>query len=318
MLITVLLILLSFIVLIKSTDYFIDHCAILANQFKIDKIIVGILIIGLGTSLPEIFVSIFSALSSHQELALGGALGSNIANIGLVIGVCALFYKIDVNRDLLKKELLILGLVCLGFIFVIFDFYISFLEGIIMLIILIAIIIFLTLGAKSTELDEEIIEVISDDAKTKPLTILILIIAISLVFLMGSAHILVEQAITLAKLARISDAVIGATIIAIGTSLPELVAAFVAAKKKHSQLVVGNLIGSNIFNILSTGAILGIINPFSFIQELVYKDFAYMLITSLIIFLLLFFKPRWQISLYKGIILVLVYLGYLAIIGFSL
>lgn len=306
MLISVLSLLIGFTLLVWSADAFTDNGAKIARIFNISPLIIGLLIFGFGTSAPEMLVSGLAAYDGHPELSIGNAFGSNIFNIGLVLAVAAIIHPVIVEKNVLKKEWLFLFLSTLVIGFLLMDGFLSFVDGSILLILLLLFLYYVfNESKKDNNLENEVSEDTSKD-QSKGKTWLLLII--SLVILVSSARLVVWGGTNLALAFGVSDLIIGLTVVALGTSLPELAVAISSALKKQHQMIIGNIIGSNLFNSLGVLAIPGLILPFQIPSEVMSRDYIYMLIFTLLI---LIFSLRLRISRFGGLILLTILASYL-------
>ena len=304
--ITILLgLVLGFALLIWSADRFVVGAVGLAQQFHMPPIVIGIVIIGFGTSAPELLISGVAALQGNSGLAIGNAVGSNIANIALILGVTALLTPILVSRQTLLREFPILffatGLVWL----LLQDALLSYSDAIILMVSLFLAIGFLAFASKSDPVETE------DTQQNTTLLASITWTLIGLVLLLISSNILVNSSVKLAQAFGVSDLVIGLTIVAIGTSLPELAASITGALKHHTDLAIGNVVGSNIFNTLGVISVPGFIHSYAIPREVLIRDFPIMIALTLFLFLLAFFtqkgKGMFRIS---GVILLLCFIGF--------
>ncbi|MDB4598057.1 calcium/sodium antiporter [Candidatus Pseudothioglobus singularis] len=306
MLISVLSLLIGFTLLVWSADAFTDNGAKIARIFNISPLIIGLLIFGFGTSAPEMLVSGLAAYDGHPELSIGNAFGSNIFNIGLVLAVAAIIHPVIVEKNVLKKEWLFLFLSTLVIGFLLMDGFLSFVDGSILLILLLLFLYYVfNESKKDNNLENEVSEDINKD-QSKGKTWLLLII--SLVILVSSARLVVWGGTNLALAFGVSDLIIGLTVVALGTSLPELAVAISSALKKQHQMIIGNIIGSNLFNSLGVLAIPGLILPFQIPSEVMSRDYIYMLIFTLLI---LIFSLKLRINRFGGLILLTILASYL-------
>ena len=306
MLISVLSLLIGFTFLVWSADAFTDNGAKIARIFNISPLIIGLLIFGFGTSAPEMLVSGLAAYDGHPELSIGNAFGSNIFNIGLVLAVAAIIHPVIVEKNVLKKEWLFLFLSTLVIGFLLIDGFLSFIDGSILLILLLLFLYYVfNESKKDNNLENEVSEDTSKD-QSKGKTWLLLII--SLVILVSSARLVVWGGTNLALAFGVSDLIIGLTVVALGTSLPELAVAISSALKKQHQMIIGNIIGSNLFNSLGVLAIPGLILPFQIPSEVMSRDYIYMLIFTLLI---LIFSLKLRINRFGGLILLTILASYL-------
>ncbi|MDC0470467.1 calcium/sodium antiporter [bacterium] len=306
MLISVVSLLIGFTLLVWSADAFTDNGAKIARIFNISPLIIGLLIFGFGTSAPEMLVSGLAAYDGHPELSIGNAFGSNIFNIGLVLAVAAIIHPVIVEKNVLKKEWLFLFLSTLVIGFLLMDGFLSFVDGSILLILLLLFLYYVfNESKKDNNLENEVSEDINKD-QSKGKTWLLLII--SLVILVSSARLVVWGGTNLALAFGVSDLIIGLTVVALGTSLPELAVAISSALKKQHQMIIGNIIGSNLFNSLGVLAIPGLILPFQIPSEVMSRDYIYMLIFTLLI---LIFSLKLRMNRFGGLILLTILASYL-------
>ena len=306
MLISVVSLLIGFTFLVWSADAFTDNGAKIARIFNISPLIIGLLIFGFGTSAPEMLVSGLAAYDGHPELSIGNAFGSNIFNIGLVLAVATIIHPVIVEKNVLKKEWLFLFLSTLIIGFLLIDGFLSFIDGSILLILL---LLFLYYVFNESKKDNNLENEASEDTskgQSKGKTWLLLII--SLVILVSSARLVVWGGTNLALAFGVSDLIIGLTVVALGTSLPELAVAISSALKKQHQMIIGNIIGSNLFNSLGVLAITGLILPFQIPSEVMSRDYIYMLIFTLLI---LIFSLKLRINRFGGLILLTILASYL-------
>ena len=242
--------------LIWSADRFVAGSAAIANNFGISRLIIGLTIVSFGTSAPEVVVSISASLQGSGELAIGNALGSNLANIGLVLAATVLIAPMPIQGHLIRQELPILLLVTAAAGVVLYDATVSPFEGILLLGSLVPLIYFMIIIKRKHPSPEEIAEI---SAMTNSIAGIWFIVG--LCALIGSSEILVWGAQIVATSFGVSPLIIGLTVIAVGTSLPELAASVMSAIKGHHDMALGNIIGSNIFNILAVMSLPGIISP---------------------------------------------------------
>lgn len=271
MLLATAAILVGFVVLIKSADLFVSGAAAIASNLGLSPIIIGLTIVSIGTSAPEILVSITAALSDAGELAIGNAIGSNIANMGLVLGATLIIVPMTVQPGCMRRELPALLMVTLGTALLILDGVLSRVDGLIMLA---ALTVIMTQMIRSEEADPELLQEVSSIAAA-PLDLgkAWLTFALGLLLLVASSRLLVWGATDVALHLGVSQLVIGLTVVAIGTSLPELAATLAGALRGHTDIAVGNIIGSNLFNLLAVMAIPGLVTPEVLDQMVLYRDY---------------------------------------------
>lgn len=305
----------GFIVLIFSADYFVNGAAAIARNIGVSPLIIGLTIVGLGTSAPEILVSSIASLQGNAGLAVGNAIGSNIANIGLVLGATALVAPILIQSSLLRREFpILLGISFASFLLII-DGNLSFIDGIILVTSLLGFLIWLARAAKASHqkpidpLDQEFTDEIPDDLSMTRASVYC---GLGLIGLITSSKLLVWAAVNIATALGVSDLIIGLTIIALGTSLPELAASITSVLKNEPDLAVGNIIGSNIFNLLAVLCLPGLISPGAIDASVVTRDFPLMLILTALLFgLSCKIKGEAKLTRFKGLIMMLLFLGYL-------
>lgn len=280
----------------------------LAIKIGITPLVVGLTVVAFGTSAPELVVSLRAALLGNSSIALGNAVGSNIANIALVIGVAALIRPLKVHAKVIMREIPIMIGISVLLLFLLIDGELGFVDGLIFVIGLIAYLVFNVITArkeKNPEVDEEF----KEGLKSKlgiPVSTLIMIGG--LVLLILGANLFVQSAVAIAKLFNISDAIIGLTIVAVGTSLPELITSIVASYKNEADIAIGNVVGSNIFNILLILGITAIILPISSVG-ISYVDLGVMMFTAIILFPLS--RTGFSISRLEGTFMLAGYIGYI-------
>ena len=299
------------LLLIWSADRFVDGATATARHFGMPQLLIGIVIIGFGTSAPEMIVSAFAAFNGNPGIALGNAYGSNIANIALILGLTAFIQPLKVNSQVLKQELPILLLVTALSALLIMDGEISHLDALILLgvfFIYMSWTIWHGIYNKEDSLTADVIEELQEQ-KYMSIGKALAWVVIGLLLLMGSSELLVWGAVEIAHYFGVSDLIIGLTIVAVGTSLPELASSITAARKKEVDLAVGNIIGSNLFNTLAVVGIAGTISPIKVGSEIFTRD---MLVMSALTVLLLFFGlgKTGEINRTKGMFLLFTYIGY--------
>jgi len=309
MLLYLLAIVVGLAVLVWSADKFVDGAATLAKHLGVSALLIGIIIVGFGTSAPEITVSIISALEDRPELALGNAYGSNIVNIALILGVTALMGTIAVQSDVLRRELPIL-LAATGFgVVLLLDGALSRLDGILLFAVLFVYMgysIWRARQAKPDHLIEEVEQEMVEHNMTKGQSIFWIVLG--LLLLIASSRALVWGAVGVAEAFGVSELIIGLTVVAVGTSLPELVSSIVAARKGEYDMVLGNIIGSNFFNMLAVVGVAALIQPLAVGQDVLQRDIPVMVgITVLLFAVCWLFKA---VNRYAGAGFVAIYVGY--------
>ncbi|HGO5822695.1 TPA: calcium/sodium antiporter [Mannheimia haemolytica] len=304
------------IILVWSADRFVEGAASTARHFGMAPLLIGIVVIGFGTSAPEMIVSASSALNGSPGIALGNAYGSNITNIALILGLTAMIKPLLVSSNILKKELPILMAVTLLSAYLIYDANVTQLDAIILLAVFAAYMVWTVFTAMKSKNDALAIDIDAELAANSQMSLgkSILWLIIGLVLLVVSSQFLVWGAVEVAKFFGVSDLVIGLTIVAVGTSLPELASSIAAARKGEVDLALGNIIGSNLFNTLAVVGIAGAIKPMQVATEVFSRD---MLIMSALTFLLFMFglnlyhRPEGgRINRLEGLLLFACYVGY--------
>lgn len=307
MLIAVVVLVAGFVLLIKGADFFVDGSSSVAKRLRVPSMIIGLTIVAMGTSLPECAVSVTASISNNNALAVSNAVGSNIFNLMVVCGVCALFAPLAVSRDTLKKEFpfsVICAIVLMAFGYM--GMELGRIEGIIMLVIFAAYLgymIYSALKARSQADDEEY--------KILPVWKCILFIAGGAAAIKFGGDFVVKGATVIASGFGLSQNLIGLTIVALGTSLPELVTSVVAAKKNEVDMAVGNVIGSNIFNILLVLGVAATISPVAFIMENVI-DIIVLIVMSVVVWAMAWSNNK--IIRSEGAVMVLMYAAYMVYI----
>ncbi len=282
----------------------------LARAMGINPVLIGLTIVAFGTSAPELVVSIIAAFKGSNDLIMGNILGSNIANIGLILGISALIYPISIKLTLVKVELPFMILVSILLLLLSQNLIIEHFEGAILFILLISMIIYSCYDAfkEPKEIEKEFSELVQVDRSYYKN---ILYIVFGIIGLSIGAKLLVDSAISIAQSLGVSQALIGITAVAIGTSLPELTTSVIAALKRESGIIIGNIIGSNIFNIGILG-IISVLKPIEMKQHLLEFEFCIMILFSII--LLPIMKTGFKIAKTEGLLLLLFYLMFLRFI----
>ena len=262
----IILLVLGFILLLKGADWFVDGASSIASRFGIPQLIIGLTIVAMGTSLPEAFVSITAALKSNAAITIGNVVGSNILNVGIILGITALIRPLHIQNSTIKYEMPFMILVTLVLILLGINTTISRLDGMIMWLFFLGYLYYIFKMSKNQMEETEI-------KKTNPL-----FIPLGLVCLMVGSNFAVDAATNIAISLGVSQRFIGLTIVALGTSLPELVTSVTAAKKGNADIAIGNIIGSNIFNILFVVGSSALITPVPFESHFIIDSFVAILI----------------------------------------
>lgn len=349
MLINIILLIIGLILLVKGSDIFVSNSAEIAKKLGVSEFMIGLTIVAIGTSLPELVSAIFSSIFKSPELILGNVIGSNIANICLVAGIAALFGVIKTTPLMWERDGLIMLFVTILFYLGIFGGQLYKIEGIFMLFLFIVYILFLSSIKQKYKEKFKFKEFLNYFLKFRYITTInsyhsqiksyfnnekrknkkeitrrqkkefqlfkeslvkdIIVIVLSLAALIYGANLVVQNSITLAQILNISERFIGLTVIAIGTSLPELSVSITAVRKGLGNIVMGNILGSNIANLLLVIGIAAIINPIKIGIQTIYYIAPFMIAMSIL--LLIYIRTGWRIKKHEGIILLIMYFAFL-------
>lgn len=302
------------VLLVWSADRFVEGSASTARHFGTPPLLIGMVIVGFGTSAPEMVVSALAASQGNSGIALGNAYGSNITNIALILGVTALLSPIAVHSQVLRKELPILTLVTALAAWQLWDGEVSRRDAVVLLVVfgsLMAWTIWQGLRKKADALGEEIEQEL--EVHSMPIRRAVFWLVLGLVLLIVSSRILVWGAVEIAHGFGISDLIIGLTIVAVGTSLPEFASSVIAARKGEHDIALGNILGSNLFNTLAVVGVAGIIHPLAGGPEIFHRDMLVMAALTLSLFVVGYgFRGPGRINRIEGAVLLACYVGYTA------
>jgi cation:H+ antiporter len=319
MIIATVAILLGFVLLLWSADRFVEGAAVTARYAGMPSLLIGMLIVGFGTSAPEMLVSGIAAYEGNPGLAMGNAYGSNIINIALVLGVTALICPILVHSNIVRKELPLLLALVLFSGFQLLDGVLTRTDGLVLLggfLLLIGWSIFAAIKAKNDPLAKEVDDELVSHNMSLQRAVFWLVVG--LILLLISSKVLVWGAVSIATNLGISDVVIGLTVVALGTSLPELAASIVAVRKGEHDIALGNVIGSNMFNLLAVVGLAGLISPTAVDPELLSRDWPMMAILTLALMVMTYgFKKQGRVNRFEGGLLVLAYIAYNCYLGYT-
>jgi cation:H+ antiporter len=300
----VLFIVLGLLLLIAGGNWLLKSAVALSLRLAIPKIVIGMTVVSFATSAPELIVSVKAALDGFPDLALGNVVGSNIANLGLVLAITVIMGSIDVRKSFYTTDwpvMMVASLLFCGFIY--FDGVLQQYEGIILVALLFVFLIYLLRFQKTAVVDE-----MPEDDVILPLYKIVLYLGIGGIALWGGSELLINGAVGMASTLGVSDRVIGITVVSVGTSIPELAASVIAVLKKEKAISLGNLIGSNIFNLLAVLGITSIITPITVMdQGLLTNDIFWMLGISFLILPLVFFPRGLRLGWRDGLVLLLFY-----------
>lgn len=312
MILNVLFILVGIVLVLWGADRLTDGAVAVAEKMKMPQIVIGLTIVAMGTSMPEFCVSLVSALKGTTDLAVGNIVGSNIFNTLLIVGVSAWVAPMTILKSTVRKDIpfalfasVILLVMCL-------DGNISRLDAGI-LFVLFLVFMYVTLKGAKTKDDDTTAKTESIEDKKKPMAawLSIVWIIVGLACLIGGSNLFVEGATKVAEHIGVSEAVIGLTIVAGGTSLPELATSVVSARKGNSGIAIGNVLGSNVFNILAILGVTGVITPMH-LQGITMLDLSMMVFSTLLVWLFSFTK--YKIARWEGIVLTIVFIGYMVVL----
>ncbi|WP_366929586.1 calcium/sodium antiporter [uncultured Thiohalocapsa sp.] len=303
----------GFALLVWSADRFVEGAAATAGHAGMPSLLIGMVVVGFGTSAPEMVVSAMAALDGNPDLALGNALGSNIVNTGLVLGVTALVAPIAVHSKIIRRELPLLFGIGLGVGLMLWDDALTRTESLLLLAGFFGLIgwsVMAALRGHGDALETETVHELEGHAMTLGRAIFWLVLG--LVLLIVSSRTLVWGAVTIAEVLGVSDLIIGLTIVALGTSLPELAASVVAARKGEHDIAIGNVVGSNMFNLLAVVGIAGVIAPMpSMAPEVLTRDWPVMMALFAALFVMGYgLRGQGRINRIEGVLLLLAFVAY--------
>jgi len=317
MLFQVFILLISLVTLVWSADKFVFGASSLARNIGVSPMIIGLTIVAMGSSAPEMMVAASASFQGNSNTGIGNAIGSNITNIALVLGITALLQPLKVSSSTVKREIPLILIISVIAYIMLFDSHFSFIEGAILItgffIYIFALLAITLRRTQGKPIDDPmILEAEADVPESVSLTSSIFWLTLGMALLPISANYLVDSSVFIAKFYGISDLVIGLTIIAIGTSLPELAASVVSIYKKEDDLALGNIIGSNIFNILAVLSLTGLIAPGDIDSYAATRDAPYMLGVTGLLFILCFSRKfgYFRITRLKGALLLVSFIAY--------
>lgn len=321
MLLPILAVIIGLIVLTWSADRFVVGASSLARALGVSPLLIGLTIVALGTSAPEVVVSILAVVQGNPGLAIGNVIGSNIANIGLVLGATALIAPLVVGSKVIRREFPILLIVTTGIYLLILDGWLGYRDGVLLIAALGGFMIWLLWQGLSGRVQPDELGIEMDEVLDQGMSLgkALFWLGLGLILLLGSSQILVWGAVVIAEALGVSDLVIGLTIIAIGTSLPELAASITAAWKGETALAIGNIIGSNLFNLLLVLPIPALLAPGSLDAVVLIRDYPFMVLLTVLLFVFAFARRgdghvrRWQGGLFLAL-----FAGYLLFLGLTL
>ena len=299
-----LLLIVGFILLVKGADMFVDGSSSIAGILKVPSLIIGLTIVAMGTSAPEASVSITAGLAGNADISLGNVIGSNIFNVLMVVGICALIFPAETPKDIMKRDVWWNIGASLGLLILCLDKKISRLDGAILLVAFVTYIGIMIRSALKNRTE-------GDEQKTMSIAKSIIFAIIGLAMIIGGGNLVVNNAQKIAIAWGMSEALVGLTIVAIGTSLPELVTSITAAKKGDSGIALGNAVGSDLFNILFILGIAAVLAPITVAPQL-FIDL--IIVLAIAVLITIFCKTSSKINRIEGLIFVLGYIVYTAYI----
>ena len=309
----VILLIGGFLLVIKGADFLVDGASALAKKFSISELVIGLTIVAFGTSLPELSVNVFASIEGKSSIAIGNILGSNIANILLILGISGMIYPLVVKKSTVWKEipLCLLAIVLLGilsndkFIDNAGVSVLSRIDGLVLLSFFMIFIYYSFSIAKSIDGMEDL----SDKKKVSTKKIITLIVS-GLAALIIGGKLVVDGAVNIATALGISESIIGLTIVAVGTSLPELATSAVAAYKRNSEIAIGNIVGSNIFNVFFILGVSALIKPLPFESQNNF-DIGVAILATFLLFVVMFIGKRHKLERWQSGLFVAIYAGYI-------
>ncbi|MBS9522468.1 calcium/sodium antiporter [Litoribacter alkaliphilus] len=296
-----LFLLVGLLILLMGGKYLVDGASAIAGKLGLSPGLIGLTVVSFGTSAPELLVSVSAALKGNSDIALGNVIGSNISNISLVLGVSAVIFPISLPKSVIKLDYVFTLVVSILFYLLAINGIISLMEGIILVTLLILINFYFFKKIERIPDDPEDLDMVK--IKETPIWKSIALIILGMAGLYWGSDLFIENSIVIAQTFGISDRVIGVTIIAMGTSLPELVTSVMAALKKHTDIALGNILGSNLMNILAIVGITAIVSPIQVSQIFLQNDFIWMLGFTIILLPIILTKlriSRWEGGLLAG------------------
>jgi len=314
MLDNVLLIVAGLVLLIWGADRFVHGAAAIARNLGIAPLLIGLTVVAFATSAPEIMVSVNAALRGEPDLAIGNAIGSNIANIGLVLGSVAMIKPIELTSATLRREMPALLAVSLLTVSLFLDSYLSRIDGLVLLTGLVIVMVWLArLGMRSSASDPMQADYEAEIPKHVSMRIAVFWLSVGLVMLLGGAELLVDGAIEVARELGVSEIVIGVTVIAFGTSVPELTVSMVSALRGEYGLAIGNIVGSNIFNLLAVIGVAAAIQPAALAPSVLSLHIFVMVAFTLVLFAMTYdYDGKGAVNRLEGIALLVAYFAYIS------
>lgn len=318
MFVKIILLLVGFVLLVKGADFFVEGSSAVAKLLKVPSIVIGLTVVAMGTSLPELSVSVSAALNGSNEIAVSNVVGSNLFNLIVVLGACALFTSVPVDKSVMKIDFPFMLVISVVLAIMMADFImpwgskgetgvISRINGVILLILFLGYMLWTVISAlkdRKANMDAEA----EENEKTMGPLVSIICIVCGVIAIKYGGDFVVDSAKYIALKLGMSETLVGLTIVAVGTSLPELATSIVAAKKGETSLAIGNVIGSNIFNILLILGVSGSIHPIEIAKQNM-VDIVVVLVTSILVYV--FATSKKKIERKEGIVMLLIYVAYM-------
>ncbi|MGN0481497.1 MAG: calcium/sodium antiporter [Lachnospiraceae bacterium] len=301
-LLSFVLLVVGFVLLIKGADWFVEGAAGIAARFGIPQLVIGLTIVAMGTSAPEAAVSITSAIGGNAGITVGNVVGSNIMNILVILGVTAVIIAVPVQKSTVKIEIpFMIGITAVFLLLGVFDNELGRLDGVVMWALFIVYLMYLLRMALKNK------ESVEETQEQKPLWLQLLMLVGGAVIIVGGSNLTVDSATDIAKFFGVSDRFIGLTVIALGTSLPEFVTSVIAARKGNADIAIGNIVGSNIFNILFVAGTTALITPVVFQPEFMVDT---IIAIASAVLLLVCVLPKKKLTRFGGVAMLVGYIGY--------
>ncbi|PLY16527.1 MAG: calcium/sodium antiporter [Sedimenticola sp.] len=319
MLLNIVAIIAGFAILVWGAERFVTGAAVIARNLGVSPMLIGLTIVGFGTSAPEILVSVVASFQGNPGLAIGNALGSNIANIGLILGITAIIAPLSVHSDTLRREYPILLAICLLAMLLMIDRDLGVFDGVVLLLALAAVSYgMVRIAMRHRNSDPMEMEFDAEIPGSMSTQKAVALFVLGLISLLISSRMLVWGAVNVATAFGISDLIIGLTIVALGTSLPELAASITSALKKEHDIAIGNIIGSNLYNIMAVLSMPGLIAPGPFADEVFSRDMTMMIGLTLALFVMGYgFGGPGRINRFEAALLLAAFIGYQGMLFFD-
>ncbi len=311
MIIQLLILTIGFVLLLWAADRLVIGASGIAYHYNVPPLVIGLTLVAFSTSAPEMMVAISASINGMTDMAVGNAIGSNIANIGLVLGLTGLLRPVRIQSTLVRREYPILFIIMLFTYTLIIDGYLGVIDGALLVLLTIAVVFYLIYSSRKDSYEYTLTtEFQKRKVHSKSLGFYSLMLIAGMIFLPVGSHFVVQSSANIAQLLGVSELVIGLTVIAIGTSLPELVTSLMAAIKGADDIAIGNILGSNMFNLMAVMAFPGIIHPAPLNHHILWRDVPIMFIITLLL-LWMNLTQKQKITRWQGGLLLVIYLCYI-------